>query len=244
MNLIIDVGNTRVKFAVFHRRRIVEQYVSSSLSFDELEKITIMFNIEGVIISTVGKMELNIRHFFENKGIFFLDVDYNTPLPIENLYDTPHTLGIDRLMAAVGANAIFPETELLIIDLGSAITLDRVSADGKFLGGNISPGMEMRFKALNLFTARLPRCNFRENIGFCEKNTEGAIIGGVVHGIACELDGYIDIFMAKTVKKKIIFTGGDAKYFVNKVKNAIFVDCDLLLKGLNKVLEYNNYVEN
>lgn len=240
MNLIIDIGNSLCKVAVAENDRIVKIDRVSALSVSYLENFLKNFlSVDRAVLSTVRNIDYELENFLSEKFHDFLKVTNQTPLPLKNGYSTPETLGVDRLMSAVGAVAQFPNKELLIFDLGSAITIDHVSREGEFMGGNISPGMTMRFRALHTFTDKLPLCSADENFTFVGRSTEEAIKNGVVLGIINEINGYIERYLSKNNEIVIIFTGGDAKYFVFKVKNTIFVDCDLLLKGLNKVLEYN-----
>lgn len=240
MNLIIDIGNSFCKVAVAEGGQVVKTDRVDALSVSYIENFLKNFPFVGrVVLSTVRNIDYEVENFLAERFHDFLKVTNQTPIPIVNGYSTPETLGIDRLMSAVGAVVQFPGKELLIFDLGSAITIDHVSCEGIFLGGNISPGMSMRFRALHTFTDKLPLCSADENFSFIGGSTQEAIKNGVVLGIINEINGYIDSFLSKNNEIVIIFTGGDAKYFVYKVKNTIFVDCDLLLKGLNKVLEYN-----
>lgn len=240
MNLIIDIGNSLCKLAVMKQEEIVEIFRVSSLEISFIEKILKKYSeIKKGILSTVRCDDEVMETYLKKEIPYFLKVTHKTPLPIKNCYSTPSTLGIDRLMSAIGGHALFPEKELLIFDLGSAITIDYVNREAEFMGGNISPGMAMRFRALSTFTEKLPLCDSEGDFSLVGKSTEEAIRGGVVMGIKKEIEGYIDDYLSKNNEIVIIFTGGDAKYFVFKVKNTIFVDCDLLLKGLNKVLEYN-----
>ncbi len=180
-----------------------------------------------------------------------LKFDHTTPVPIRNLYATPGTLGPDRLAAAVGANAIFPGETVLVCDFGTAITFDVVT-DGAFGGGNISPGAGMRFRALHEFTGKLPLIelsNFVEvrqpdawgggAFEFPSDNTTDAIVGGVVCGIVAEVECYIKAMRVKYGDVKVIFTGGDGEYFAERVNFTIFVRSELVLHGLNAILDYN-----
>jgi type III pantothenate kinase len=160
-----------------------------------------------------------------------------TPVPIKNCYATPETLGVDRLAAAVGANYLFPATDCLIFDCGTAITIDFVSQNGEFLGGNISPGLQTRFKALNTFTSKLPLEDIAENVPTMGTTTATAIQAGVLNGISYEIETYID----RNPHCTIIFTGGDAFFLVKNIKNSIFVICNLVMIGLNRIVNYNVY---
>ncbi len=240
MNLIIDSGNTLTKLAVFDDDKIVELKRVKQLTVEVLDEILTQYNtIDKAASASVARRDFSLADYFTSRGIFFIEIDSNTPMPIKNGYDTPQTLGIDRLVASVGGLTLFPKSELLVVDIGSAITIDRVNSGGLFLGGNISPGVDMRFKALNIFTAKLPLCEKSDFFSFCGKNSEEAIINGVMQGIANELDGYIDYYKRENNNIIIIFTGGDAKYFENKLKNTIFANCETLLIGINVILEYN-----
>jgi len=169
----------------------------------------------------------------------FIILSAETPLPIQNAYKTKLTLGYDRIADAVGAYSMFPGVNVLIIDAGTAITIDLLTAEGEFYGGNISPGLDLRFRALNEFTSKLPLIKKKEYHPFLGKTTEEAILSGVLSGAAFELDGYIDKLRIQYPDLKIILTGGDIKFFVKKLKNIIFVHSNLNLTGLNRILEYN-----
>ncbi len=169
----------------------------------------------------------------------YIRFDHTVPVPIKNLYATPLTLGYDRLAGAVGAHAIYPNHPVLIADFGTAITYDIVTAAGEFLGGNISPGAQSRFRALNEYTSTLPLRTLADNMNLLGKTTDSAIENGVAWGITLETEGYIQALQREYSEIKIIFTGGDANYFAKRVKNAIFATSDLVFYGLNAILEYN-----
>ena len=172
----------------------------------------------------------------------FIYFDNDVRLPITIKYKTPHTLGKDRIAAVVGAYYLQPNRNILIIDAGTCITYELLEASGSYLGGNISPGMTTRFKALNDYTKKLPLVNEREEVPCWGTCTEDAIRAGVVNGIVFEMDGYID--KAKELYSDVLFflTGGHSFYFESRLKNSIFADINLVLTGLNRILEYN--VEN
>jgi type III pantothenate kinase len=163
----------------------------------------------------------------------------NTPVPITTGYETPATLGKDRLAAAVGANYLQPDKNILVIDAGTAITYEFIDSKGVYAGGNISPGLTTRFRALNHFTGKLPLVNETEDVPFIGSNTEMAIIAGVVNGIVFEMDGYIDTLKAQYKDFFVFLTGGHSFYFERRLKNHIFADPNLVLTGLNRILEYN-----
>ena len=180
-----------------------------------------------------------LERFLEQRMKRFLRFDQNVPVPIVNRYATPGTLGADRLAAAVGANTIYPNIDILIVDFGTAITIDVVSG-GEFLGGNITPGAAIRFKALHHFTKKLPLCSLNDNPTELFGNTSvSAIECGVVNGIVYEIEGYIRDLQRKYSDLRIIFTGGDSNFFAKRLKNTIFATYDLVAYGLNRILEYN-----
>ena len=148
-------------------------------------------------------------------------------------------MGPDRLAAAVGAATLYPNSDVLIVDFGTAITCDLVSAEGEFLGGNISPGATLRFRALHQFTHRLPQCELIDREIFMGRDTVSAIEGGVVNGIVYEVEGYIRDLEKRYPSLRIIFTGGDSNFFAKRVKKTIFATYDLVAYGLNRILEYN-----
>lgn len=241
MNLIIDIGNTFAKTAVMDGSEIVFKNVAQELSCPAIRDLLHEYPaIEGAILSTTRNPNEQTEEYLRRHLGQFMRFVPGTPVPLANLYGTPETLGADRMAAAVGAWEIAPGRELLIVDLGSAITIDRVSAAGEYLGGNISPGMAMRFEALHRLTDRLPLCNAPSDIPVLTGgSTRQAIESGVVLGIVHEIEGYIDRLRLKNGDLTVFFAGRDANFFADKVKKPIFVAYDLVIKGLNRILEYN-----
>lgn len=244
MNLIIDLGNTFIKFFIYNNENLYDSKVLeypkeidflADLLFSNLDGV----KIENVIISSVviyNQMFINkMKSIFKN--VIFLDSSIK--LPILNFYKTPETLGYDRIAGVVAANYLFPNTNILVIDAGTAITYDIITSNSEYLGGNISLGLEMRFKALNTFTKKLPLLSKNENESFIGDNTNEAIILGVQSGLIFEIQGYIDFFNKKYDNNKIIFTGGDTFFFEKKVKRTIFAIPNLISIGLNRILKYN-----
>jgi len=177
--------------------------------------------------------------YLKDKVNNFIYLNKKTKLPIINLYESPDTLGKDRLAAIIGANNIFKNQDVLVIDAGTAITFDFINKNNEYIGGNISPGLEMRYKSLNLFTSKLPLIKKDEKFNLIGKNTKEAIISGVQNGLVFEIDSYINIFKEKFNNIKIILTGGDSFFFEHKLKNCIFAEVFLIAIGLNKILIYN-----
>ena len=191
------------------------------------------------ILSSVKPVDEEILQFLSGNFDLFIELDHQTELPIENLYETPETLGKDRLAAAVGANELFPDQNLLIIDAGTAITYDLVSEKNEFIGGNISPGLQMRFKALNHFTGKLPLVSYSDEFQNIGRNTIDAIRAGVQNGILYEIAQTIELFNKNYQNLQIVMTGGDSIFFDKKLNYSIFVHFNITLIGLNRILEHN-----
>ncbi len=246
MNLTLDIGNTAAKFAVFDGNSMIFN-VSTDADADRLKllvkSIEARFAIENCIISTVSLPFEDAAKALEGvrggKYENIIELDHATKIPIKNLYKTPHTLGNDRLAAAVGAAALFPGANCLVIDAGTAITYDYVRDGSEFAGGNISPGIPMRLKALHDYTSRLPLVEPVDTDDYFGRSTKEAISNGVVHGVLHEIQGYADDFEKKNVNSKIILTGGGSIFLCKKLKNTIFAEPNLVSIGLNRILNYN-----
>ena len=240
INLVIDIGNSRTKIALFNQNDLMFNVPIDHLTVDHLEMLKDEHpQLNKVILSSVKPNDEELISFLNENFDFFLELDNQTELPIENLYETPETLGRDRLAAAIGANELFPDQNLLVIDAGTAITYDLVSEKNQFIGGNISPGLEMRFKALNHFTGKLPLIGYSDEFQPIGKNTIDAIRAGVQNGILYEMEQTIDLFNRNYQNLHIIMTGGDSNFFDRKLNYSIFVHFNLTLIGLNRILEYN-----
>lgn len=240
MNLTIDIGNTRCKYAIIEKSDIIEVRIESDISLEHIREIVNNYpRVSKAILSTVRQIDFLIISQLESMFNAFVLLTEDTKIPIENLYKTKNTLGKDRLAAVVGANNIFPNTNVLVIDLGTAITYDFINENNQFMGGNISPGLEMRYKALHHFTRQLPLLEKENEFDLIADHTKGAIISGVQNGIIFEIEGYINLFNQKFDELIIILSGGDANFFDKKLKNTIFVNSNLNLIGLNRILEFN-----
>ena len=239
MNLVIDVGNTYLKVAVFKNDHL--EHVESVLhkdSIDVLKKIDKDFDdLDKVIISSVSGFDTTaVENMFSRCKTVFLD--HKTPLPFFNLYKTPKTLGVDRMALVASAVKKFPNQNALIIDAGTCITFDFINEKKEYFGGSIAPGLLMRYKSLSHFTAKLPALTPKlpeNDIGDC---TENAIHVGVSGGIIAEINGMINQFSNKYEHLVVILSGGDAKFLSKRLKNSIFVDPNFLLHGLNYILEH------
>jgi type III pantothenate kinase len=240
MNLILDQGNTLCKIACMDSNgNIVQFKVVDELTPQLLKETLASYQPINGILSTVKNLDSQLLTILKAELHTFVHLGPDTPIPIRNGYGTPSTLGFDRLAAAVGAWSQQPGKPLLIIDMGTAITYDFVSEDGAFTGGNIAPGLQTRFKSLNQFTGKLPLVEPTSTFELLGNTTETAIRSGVMQGILFELDGYIDALKLRYPHLFAFLTGGDLFYFDGKLKNGIFVDDKLVLKGLNRILRHN-----
>ncbi|MBQ4902641.1 MULTISPECIES: type III pantothenate kinase [Alistipes] len=239
MNLVVDIGNTLLKLAVFDGGRLVAQQCVG-----ELREETFAGLLGGaraaraVVASTRGEAPAIVEAVRRHTD-YLLEFTPATPVPIGNAYLTPATLGRDRLAAAVGAATLYPGRNALIVDFGTAVTLDFVSADGVFRGGCISPGMAMRFRALHEYTAALPLCDATDSAELLGRTTDEAVRLGVMNSLAFEIEGYIARMQGEIEDLCVIFTGGDTNFFAKRIKNTIFANCNLVFWGLNRILEYN-----
>ena len=241
MNLVLDLGNTYGKIAVCDNKKVVEAATYERITSREISYFHIRYSgLKGVIISSVVNYSREIIDYLGSLYTTCIELDHSTPIPLENRYLTPDTLGYDRIASAVGAYTICPGKNVLVIDAGTAITYDIVTAKGEFLGGNISQGVEIRFKSLNKYTTRLPHLERPEQTPpLVGSSTREAIQSGIINGLLFEMDGFIDAISKEYPKLQVVLTGGDAKYFVGKLKNSIFVNPNLNLIGLNRILEHN-----
>jgi type III pantothenate kinase len=242
--LVLDWGNTLLKTALFQNHNILNVMRFETLHgdelnlfIDELEKefgVTITYSIVSSVVP-------------ENEELFFLlkqrtqllVLSHNTPLPINIHYRTPESLGKDRIAAVMGVSTLFPGKNVLVIDAGTCITFDFINSDKEYLGGAISPGINLRFKALHNFTGNLPLIQPIEKTNLIGDSTENSILSGIINGVREEIDGIINRYKSTYPDVKVIFTGGDIKYFEKYVKNNIFAVDNLVLKGLKDILLYN-----
>jgi type III pantothenate kinase len=240
MNLIIDIGNTRTKVAIFQREELIKSFATEQFETDDLKELKADFpDLSRAIVSSVRKHTADLLPMLKNELDYVMELESHTPVPIENLYETPDTLGKDRLAAAVGGNHLFPDQDLLVIDAGTAITYDYVNRNNQYLGGYITPGLSMRFKALHHFTEKLPLLMPAEPEIRFGSNTHDAIQGGIQLGLEGELEKIIQQMTPFQNELKIILSGGDTKYFEKLLKNYKFVPLETILLGLNTILNFN-----
>ncbi len=239
VNLIIEQGNTSSKLAVYQAGNLVASFVHKKLELEHVADLFTEYPLTQGIFSTVIDTDYCLVEYLKSRLQTFILLDETTPLPVTVNYKTPKTLGRDRVAAVVGAHYLKPDCPLLVIDAGTAITYDLIDADGTYWGGNISPGMTTRFKALNHYTQKLPLVYEPETVPFLGDDTVTAIQSGVVNGIIYEMDGYICALKEKYPALLVFLTGGHSFYFESRLKNSIFADINLVLTGLNRILEYN-----
>lgn len=239
MNLIIEQGNTSSKVAIYKSGLMEASFVFKEFDVEVVSALFEEYPLTKGIFSTVIDKDDELIAYLKNNLRDFIVLDETVSLPIAVQYKTPKTLGRDRLAAAVGANYLHPGKNLLVIDAGTAITYELIDASGAYLGGNISPGMTTRFRALNHFTKKLPLVVEQEEIPLVGTDTESAIRAGVVNGIVYEMDGYIEALRLKYPNLLVFLTGGHSFYFERRLKSSIFADINLVLTGLNRILEYN-----
>lgn len=239
MNLIIDIGNTLTKVSVVNGQQVLFFSRYERLQPSDVENVVAQFKPQKAIYSAVGAMPTEAIGMMKQLIPYTLELKHSTPVPLLNLYASKTTLGLDRLAVAVGASYLYPNTNLLVIDSGTAITYELVTSRGEYLGGAISLGINMRFAALNHYTQRLPKVGLTRSYQLVGTDTESSIQSGVLNGIVNEVIGYILESERKFPNLVTVLTGGDANFFETKLKNNIFVIPNLLTLGLNRILEFN-----
>ncbi|MBE0651281.1 MAG: type III pantothenate kinase [Bacteroidales bacterium] len=240
LKLIVDIGNTRTKFAIFQENKLLDLQVYESPESDFLRKILKTFpKVDTSVLSAVRNYPGEFDEVLRECG-FFLKMDENTPLPFKNLYGTPQSLGKDRVAIVAGAMARFPKKNVLAVVAGTTITYDFINQDAEYLGGGISPGLTMRFKALNAYTDKLPLVQaVDEKVPMIGNTTKNAILSGVMNGLIAEVDGIMDDYRRQFADLRIIVGGGDYKYFDKRLKNNIFAAPNIVLEGLKEILDFN-----
>ena len=238
-NLTLDVGNTRTKIALWDNDKVTFQDTIPYLTIPYLKKHAYNRKKVNCILSVTGSLTSDIESWLTDRYHNFTTLSHHTPVPIANKYRTPHTLGKDRLAAVVGAHAEFSDADCLVIDAGTCITYDLVSAAGEYLGGNISPGIRMRLKAMHQLTERLPDVAPGEPQKWLGNDTVSALRNGAQRGALLEVRGFVNKFRRRYRAVNVVFTGGDADFFVGHFKSRIFARPNLVASGLNQILKYN-----
>ena len=241
MNLTIDIGNTNVKMGVFEQNKIKSVQIFDKTNekefikyFEDIPENT----IKSAIICSVIDNYKEFRGVLESRFRVIV-FDTSTPIPIKNFYLTPNSLGPDRLAAIIGARLIFNKGNILSINAGTCITYDFLNKNNEYIGGAISPGLMMRYKALNTFTGKLPLLETIEETNLIGRNTLESIKSGVINGTIAEVDAVIEKYKCLYDDISVIMTGGDSEFLVNHLKNSIFAAPYLVLQGLNEVVNYN-----
>lgn len=239
MDLVIDIGNTRCKVGIFNiigEMLFFENFENLSLS--RLQFLCDEYKVRRSILSSVRKEdpELITSLASNTQHVLF---SHTSKLPITVAYHTPQTLGLDRLAGAVASCQSFPKEDVLSIQAGSCMVYDFVDRNGIYHGGAISPGIDMRFKALKQFTGKLPLIEKSEINYYVGNDTQQSIKSGVINGLIFEVKGFIDQYKSDYPNLKIILSGGDAEYLRKSIKNVIFAGSNFILKGLHEILKIN-----
>lgn len=240
MYLLIDIGNTRVKTAITDSYRILESFVEEAFDTDRILRMVRQHpGLKHAIVSSVRQADPAILDRLRTGIETILVLDHTTPLPFTLLYTTRDTLGNDRVAVVAGASSLFPSEDILVMDFGTAITYDFIDASGVYHGGNISPGMRIRFIALHQFTGRLPLAEESEQYPLLATNTRDAIVAGVQQGIIFEAEKYIENLQSTYPALKVIGTGGDADFFAGRLKHPFIHRPDLIFTGLERILDFS-----
>ena len=247
MLLAIDIGNTRIKVAVFEGNTLLEQFNFNNVNLqNELHFILNKYKkASELVVASVSNISKDAFSEFESQvNIHF--ISSNFPFSFNNIYSTPNTLGIDRMVLANGAVLKFPKQNRLVIDVGTCITYDFIDENDNYLGGAISPGIRLRFESLHNYTAKLPLLKLEvlsdenseiEKIPFIGNSTSEAINSGVINGVINEIEGFISQYEAVYPKFIIILTGGDTEFLAKRLKNTIFANSNFLLESLNQTFQ-------
>ena len=239
MNIVLDIGNTLQKIAIFDNDDCVYNQLFPVITKEIITSIFNSFSIQNSIISSVAEVNIEVIEFLKTKTNF-LPYTHQTRLPITILYKSVETLGLDRIANAVGATTLHPNRNVLSIQAGTCLVLDFINEKGAYLGGSISPGFNMRFEMLYKKTSKLPLLrDHDEHTHFLGKDTQESILCGVKNGISYEIDGFINNYKKEYQELIVLFSGGDASCLQKFIKNTIFAAPNVVLIGLNEIIKYN-----
>lgn len=238
-SICLDIGNTRAKYAVYTDRSLQKTGFYDKFLIKDVRQIIRKRKITHGIISSTRHQNTPLVRFLNKELDFFIELSHKIKLPIQNSYASPKTLGMDRLAAAIGAYTKKPTQAHLVIDAGSCMTLDIIDQNGNFIGGNISPGMRMRIKAMNDHTDKLPLVPLRFNEQLLGRNTKMAIQNGAVRGTLFEIDAFIACAKGQYPRININLTGGDTEFLAKYLKSKILADPNLVFTGLNEIILHN-----
>ncbi|MCH1485873.1 MAG: type III pantothenate kinase [Flavobacteriaceae bacterium] len=244
MNLVIDIGNNYFKLAVFGNETLMYSKSGKSSVLEEIipRLIEDFPKIKFSLISNVSNVSDSIiKKILRSKEIKIFDFASSLKLPFTVKYKTIETLGNDRLALVAAAVKLYPDSNNIIIDAGTCLTADFISDKNIYFGGMISPGIEMRYKSLKNYTAKLPKLKKSNNFKFPADSTSGSIHAGVVGGVLNEISGFIKQLINKYKKVNIILTGGDAEFLSKTLKITIFANQNFILEGLNSILNLNKH---
>ncbi len=245
MHLIVDIGNTRTKLVAFDKGTPLDECIDEGCDLNLMPTFTTKYSFDAAILSSTVNLTSEAEQQWNAQPCPTLHFSpATTPTPLRNLYQTPQTLGSDRLAAAVGAWTLRPGRNLLIIDAGSCITFDFVTADGAYIGGNISPGLRARLRAIDDYFPRLPLVEVEGDVPELGYDTETAIRAGVIEGMRHEIEGYIRYFNVKYADLLVFLTGGDLFNLDNTIKSVTFADPFVVSRGLDAILSYNLALNN
>jgi type III pantothenate kinase len=239
--LVTDIGNTRIKAGFFSGLLLVKSLNVQMNEWESLITRPECEELEGSLIAAVREIPEGLVERLQSLAPCRL-LDASTPVPLINLYQTPLTLGRDRLANACAAVSLYPGRNVLVVDMGTCLKLDLVTKAGEYIGGSISPGLMMRYRALNEFTARLPLLEPLPQSGLTGRDTTGSIHAGVMEGFRAETDGMIDAYRKIYPDLDVLLTGGDAPRFLNRLKSRIFAAPDLTLRGLYAIYQHQAHV--
>ena len=239
MNLVVDIGNNFFKLGIFENSNLIFSFFDKNDKFDvEIEKIISSYSkITSALISNVSSIKINDILNKLNIKIYELDSTFIFPFKLN--YKTPESLGNDRLALAAAATILFPNSNNLVIDAGTCITIDFIDNNNHFIGGSISPGVKMRYDSLNHYTANLPLLKNENNFNYPGDSTNASIHAGIIGGVSNEINGFIKQINSRNDKVNVILTGGDAKILSKTLKITIFANQNFILEGLNSILNLN-----
>tara|TARA_R110002020_G_scaffold471648_1_gene698916 strand:- start:1954 stop:2682 length:729 start_codon:yes stop_codon:yes gene_type:complete len=239
MNVAIDIGNTRIKLGIFDQKKLILKKEVEPAEFESLfYKIIEDYSLEQAIVAATGKSK-NVVTLLKKSGLSVNVLDHNTPVPFKNMYQTPETLGLDRIALMAAATNKYAGKNTLVIDAGTCVTYDFKNDKDEYLGGAISPGLQMRYRALNAFTAGLPLLKPEDDFPAMGKDTSGSIHAGVSGGFVLEIEGVIGWYEGNYSDLTVILTGGDGLFLSKTLKNGIFANSNFLLEGLNYLIVFN-----
>ena len=240
MNLVIDIGNSKVKFFLFENNKTIHKEICDNQDFKKtLDSISNKNNIKNAISSSVSyNHDLYIEESLKNSKYISLSND-NLLVPFKNNYKTKKSLGQDRIALVSSAIYNYPNQDSLIIDLGTCITYDFVDSNKTYHGGAISPGFKLRYSSLNTYTSNLPLLELEETENIIGSTTNESIHSGIYNGVIAEVNNYIDLLKKEYPQLNVIIVGGFSKFLLNRIKNAIFANQDFLAQGLNYIINYN-----